>query len=301
MSNLKLVSSNPERPTVIKSKGFVLQHQSIDDQTWSEDPHCMLVAQYIIRKATYSPHTRLYGKHSVDLQIGQFVTSYLNLAKLSTVYALYKTSKNPDASAKSAIGRVLNTLTEDGFLSKVVLGEGKHQCSVITLKNWGKFQSNNVSFLKTKDETQEKTQETQLQQGVEGVSKTNNETLSESNTNKVLKQQERIVSKDTCQNSGEFSPAEVQKIPYQEIVELFATCLPALPQPKKLTDARRKAIKARHTNDLKSKVENWERYFNYIRENCSWMISGEYNINFDYVIKQSNFQNILEGAKNDRG
>ena len=117
------------------------------------------------------------------------------------------------------------------------------------------------------------------------------------NNHKPIKE---IVSKDTCQNSNEFLPAESQKIPYQEIVDLFGKYLSSLPQPKKLTEARRKAVKARHINDLKGKVQNWERYFKYISENCKWMASGEYNIDFDYLIKQSNFIQILEGAKNDR-
>ena len=110
----------------------------------------------------------------------------------------------------------------------------------------------------------------------------------------------KLVSKDTCQNSEEFSPAQLPKVPHQEIINLFGEILPSLPQPKKLTAARQKSIRARHMNDLKADVNNWRKYFTYIRDNCQWMLSGQYNVDFDYVIRQSTFVKILEGAKDDR-
>lgn len=305
MNALKLVASNQERPAVTKSKGFVLQHQSIDDQIWSEDPHCMLVAQYLIRKAAYSPHTRQYGKHSVKLNIGQFVTSNLNLAKLSTVYALYKTSKNPEASSKSAITRVLDILTADGFLSKVVLGHGKQQCTILTLKNWGKFQSKDVSFLKTKDETlnetQEKTKEPLTQQGLDVIPKTNQETiqksLSESNTNKVLQQQNSLT--DCEEPSGSTRKSKIET-PYKKILELYSEILPHHQQVRKY-DTRKPNIKARHV-DLKRDLGNWRKYFEYVRDNCQWMTSGQYPAaeKFDYLFNASNFEDIYNGGKDDR-
>lgn len=306
--SLKLVHSNQESAAVTKNIRFSLIHDSIDDQSWSDDPYCMLVVQYLIRKAAYSKHTRKYGKHTEELQLGQFITSHLNLAKLSTVYGLYKSSKNPEAAAKSAIDRVLKMLEKDGFLSKVVLGKGKDQCSVLTVVNWAKFQSNKVSILKTipktLNETIEKTKETHIQHSLQAdiktIEKTNVETLAKANTNKVVKQQRDIVSKDTCQNSDEFQPTKQPKIPNQEIVDLFAEILPALPQPKKLTSARLKSMKARHVNDLKKDLNNWRKYFQYIADSCSWMTSGQYNVDFDYVIRQSTFVKVLEGAKNDR-
>ena len=122
---LKLISNDKRQSGMKQTNGFVLMYQSIDNQPWSDDPLCMLVAPFLIRKACYSEHTRTYGKHSVDLKIGQYVTSFLNLAKSTAVYNLYGKSKNPETAAKSAINRTLKKLSQDGFLSYSVIGRGK--------------------------------------------------------------------------------------------------------------------------------------------------------------------------------
>jgi hypothetical protein len=306
--NLKVISSSQGVEPMKKANGFVLQHQSIDSQSWSDDPYCMLVVQFLIRKASYKPHAIKYGSHDIDLDVGEYATTGLKLAKSSAVYGLYKSSKNPDEAAKSAIKTVLKTLEIDGFLAKRIIGKGKDQCTVITIKNWAKFQSKKASVLKPIVEPLAKPQQKPIQthascdyqSDAKPIAKPIAEPMANPNNNKGYKQQERIVPNGTCQNPDEFSPVKSQNIPYQEIVNLFGEHFPSLPQPKKLSSARRASIKARHVNDLKSSVENWGKYFNYINTSCSWMISGSYNITFDYLIKQANFLNIWEGAKNDR-
>ena len=89
-------------------------------------------------------------------------------------------------------------------------------------------------------------------------------------------------------------------IPYDAIINLYHECLPALPRIKVKTDSRMKAMKARHINELNSNLENWEGYFTHIANNCQWMVSGQYSIDFDYVIKLKNYVSIIEGAKSDR-
>ncbi|MBJ2129088.1 hypothetical protein JC525_09075 [Alteromonas sp. IB21] len=172
-----------------EGNGFVLMYQSIDTQPWSNDPFCMLVAPFLIRKAAYSAHERQYGKHIIQLEIGQYVTTLLNLAKSSALYGFYTKSKNPDEAAKSAVKRVLKILSEDGFLECKTIGKGKDQCTVITLKNWANYQAKNVSVLKPIREPLEKPIETQAGQGVEQDSKPNPEPKPSPNTNKGYKQQ----------------------------------------------------------------------------------------------------------------
>lgn len=199
MSVLKLVSSHQESPTVVKSKGFILQHQTIDDQSWSGDPHCMLVVQFLIRKASYKPHTIQYGKHEIALNVGEYATTNLKLAKSSAVYGLYKSSKNPDEAAKSAVKAVLKTLEADNFLSKRVIGKGKDQCTVITIKNWAKFQSKNASVLKPLTKPLAKPQEKPIQSHIEKGAQLDTkpiaepiaEPLTNPNNNKGSKQQEK--------------------------------------------------------------------------------------------------------------
>jgi len=95
------------------------------------------------------------------------------------------------------------------------------------------------------------------------------------------------------------APAQ-QKVPYDEILNLYHTILPSLPRVKVKTESRLKSMKARHITNLNSNLENWEGYFTHIRDNCTWMLSGQYSIDFDYVITQKNYVKILEGTKNDR-
>lgn len=288
-----------------EGNGFVLMYQSIDTQPWSADPFCMLVAPFLIRKAAYSPHERQYGKHTIELQIGQYVTTLLNLAKSSALYGFYTKSKNPDEAAKSAVKRVLKILSEDGFLECKTIGKGKDQCTVITLKNWANYQAKNVSVLKPIREPLKKPIETQSQQGVEGNSKPNLEPKPSPNTNKGSKQQE-LVSKDTCQNSDEFSHAEASPkpvkqdhTPYAKIIDLYHEILPMFNNVRQY-ESLKANIKQRHFK-LKT-LDGWERYFNYIKNNCTWMYSGDYGSasKLSYIVNKANFEDIVNGGKDDR-
>jgi len=286
MSNLATVTNiNQGKKEMPSKNGYVKIWRDIRNVPfWKSDLEAKSIWIELIMSAQHSYKMQDTHGLKVHLNAGQLLVTRAELIEMSGV------------DNDSKIERCLKKFVKLEQISRVSLKhKGKFVGQLITILNWEKWQKSEQ--LTEQSIEQPRTAEIKA---LSGYTEQSIEQPTEQHSNNVSNKKD-LVSKDTCQNSGEFSPAEVQKIPYQEIVELFATCLPALPQPKKLTDARRKAIKARHTNDMKSKVENWERYFNYIRENCSWMISGEYNINFDYVIKQSNFQNILEGAKNDRG
>jgi hypothetical protein len=102
--------------------------------------------------------------------------------------------------------------------------------------------------------------------------------------------------KDSCALQA---PAQ-KKVPYDEILNLYHEILPSLPRVKIKTEARIKSMKARHITNLNSNLENWEGYFTHIRDNCTWMLSGQYSIDFDYIITLKNYVKILEGTKNDR-
>jgi hypothetical protein len=288
MSNLATVIPIKQGKKNMPSKnGYVTLWRDINNQAWANEALSYAVFCKLMTLVQHKPYVVEISGVKVALQAGEYAMSY------SDVVALFK-----DIKDKSHARRIIEKFTSLRQLTKREVKKGNVNYGfIIGFSCWEKWQN-----IDTPTDTPTDTPEPAKIKVLEVVRDTPTDTPTDTQrNNNDLNNNKRIVSKDTCQNSDEFLPAEVQKIPYQEIVELFATCLPTLPQPKKLTDARRKAIKARHTNDLKSKVENWERYFNYIRENCSWMVSGEYNIDFDYVIKQSNFIKILEGAKNDRG
>ena len=111
-------------------------------------------------------------------------------------------------------------------------------------------------------------------------------------------EENRLDIKDSCDLQSPKS--KVSNVPYDAIINLYHSILPALPSVKIKTEARKKALKARHINELNSNLENWEGYFKHIANNCQWMLGGQYSINFDYLITLKNYVSIIEGAKSDR-
>mgnify|MGYP003112354060 CR=1 FL=1 len=279
MSNTATIHHiNKGQRSMPSERGFIGLWRDIDKQPWYNLHKGRYTAVFIhlLISASHKPVQVVYRGQNITLMPGQLAKSFSQLAK-----ELNQT--------KSDIQNAINTFKKYGQIS--THSDGK--LTVISIKKWSKFN--------TVGDTGCNTPEPHTNRGLEGKCNTANNTVSNTQNNNDLNNNKELVSKDTCQNSDEFSPTKQQKVPHQEIINLFGEILPALPQPKKLTPARQKAIRARHINDLKSKIENWRRYFTYIRDNCSWMTSGNYNVDFDYVIRQSTFVKVLEGAKDDRG
>ena len=269
------------RRNMPSKNGFVSLWRDIKDQPWYKNSEYKAVFIHLLVNASHSATQVKFRGSQVNVLPGQTVTS---LTQLECDLGI----------DRSIVRRAIKKFESLGQVSLLSVGSGKRKCTVFTLKNWGKFQQKNDTQSDTVIDTLEPTPIKGLSSGAD----TSIDTQSDTQNNNV--NNNKIVSKDTCQNSDEFSPAQQQNVPHQEIVNLFGEILPSLPQPKKITAARRKSIKARHVNDLKSDLNNWKKYFTYIRDNCQWMTSGQYNVDFDYVIRQSTFVKILEGAKDDR-
>ena len=86
----------------------------------------------------------------------------------------------------------------------------------------------------------------------------------------------------------------------EQVIDYYHEILTTMPKIKKVTKTRIASVNARHKEDLNNNIENWPDYFNYIKDNCTWMLDPKYGINFDYLINQTNYVKILEGTKNDR-
>ena len=91
-------------------------------------------------------------------------------------------------------------------------------------------------------------------------------------------------------------------VPFQQIVELWHTKMPELPQCKVLTAARKGAIKQRHIQDMHD-LETWEDYFTYIRRSNFLMgreppapgRSKPFIATLEWVCKAENHAKIYEG------
>lgn len=262
--------------------GFITVWRDIQKQPWYKSPEHLAIFMHILTSATHQHRSVDFKGVPVSLLPGQFITTYKKLAETFGI------------ESESKVRRIVNKFIKLDQITKVNLKNGRTDIGLIlTINNWEKWQKPD-----TPSDTPSDTPKVAYLKGLNGSADTHADTPSDTLNNNDINN--KLVSKDTCQNSEEFSPAQLPKVPHQEIINLFGEILPSLPQPKKLTAARQKSIRARHMNDLKADVNNWRKYFTYIRDNCQWMLSGQYNVDFDYVIRQSTFVKILEGAKDDR-
>tara|TARA_Y100000310_G_scaffold92100_1_gene89633 strand:+ start:1149 stop:2003 length:855 start_codon:yes stop_codon:yes gene_type:complete len=262
--------------------GFITVWRDIQKQPWYKSPEHLAIFMHILTSATHQHRSVDFKGVPVSLLPGQFITTYKKLAETFGI------------ESESKVRRIVNKFIKLDQITKANLKKGRTDIGLIlTINNWEKWQKAD-----TPSDTPSDTPKVAYLKGLNGSADTQTDTPSDTLNNNDINN--KLVSKDTCQNSEEFSPAQLPKVPHQEIINLFGEILPSLPQPKKLTAARQKSIRARHMNDLKADVNNWRKYFTYIRDNCQWMLSGQYNVDFDYVIRQSTFVKILEGAKDDR-
>ena len=87
---------------------------------------------------------------------------------------------------------------------------------------------------------------------------------------------------------------EREKINYQQIVDMFHSLCPSFPSIKALSDARKKAIKARLNT---YSIEDFEELFK--KAESSDFLKGKNNrnwtANFDWLIKDANMAKVLDG------
>lgn len=91
------------------------------------------------------------------------------------------------------------------------------------------------------------------------------------------------------------------RVPYSKITELWAEMLPELPQPLKLTPARKTQIKARWNDELPD-LDAWRECFGHIRKSAFLMGKidpppgrNRFVCTLDWITKQSNLLKLYEG------
>lgn len=90
------------------------------------------------------------------------------------------------------------------------------------------------------------------------------------------------------------------RVNYSAIQKLYNECCPLLPRCLNLSDARKKAIKARMASGHGAEV--FEKVF--VKANSSSFLCGKndrkWTANFDWLLKEANFNKVLEGLYDDR-
>jgi predicted phage replisome organizer len=161
---------------------------------------------------------------------------------------------------------------------------------VITIPNWGKHQ--NLDQLETKKEymrnymNEYREKQKALTAGKPSC-KTNSKTNSKTNVSEADKESER-----------ESDIKNKIHIDCQQIVDLYHSICKSFPSVRSLSDARKKAIKARlktyTLDDFRTVFENAEA--------SSFLkgVDGGWKASFDWLIKESNMLKVLEGNYADK-
>ncbi|PVD16187.1 hypothetical protein V512_004465 [Mesotoga sp. Brook.08.105.5.1] len=123
---------------------------------------------------------------------------------------------------------------------------------------------------------------------------------------RVFSSLEARIEDDSSSTSDE-SPPERRSAdfcaPYEKIRQAFIDLCPSLPAPKesaKWSGSRKRNVRARWKEY--PSIEFWEDYFNSVEE--SEFLSGRvtrWRADFDWLMKPSNFEKVLEGKYSNRG
>lgn len=173
---------------------------------------------------------------------------------------------------------------------------------VITIPNWGKHQ--NLDQLESKKAYMRNyMKDYREKQKALTAGKPSCKTNSKANVSEAEGDKERELEEDIREDResavpGTTPPPAVQ-IDYQQIVDLYHSICKSFPAVRSISDARKKAIKARLKNysleDFKAVFQN--------AENSSFLKGSNdrnWSANFDWLIADKNMAKVLEGNYADK-
>lgn len=113
----------------------------------------------------------------------------------------------------------------------------------------------------------------------------------------IQEEDQKLLSSDEPSDGG-----KVERVPLQEILDLYHQILPSLPRVRLFDEARKKAIRSRwksHPNC--GSLEFWRKFFEQVSK--SDFLMGRTNnpwdaCCFDWIFKPANFKKIVEGNYN---
>lgn len=99
----------------------------------------------------------------------------------------------------------------------------------------------------------------------------------------------------TATNANDKTPP----CPAQEIIDEYHKRLPQLPRVGKLTRKRQSWLQARwRENNKHQELEFWQRFFDYIRDECPFLLGDNqrgWTANMEWLINETNFYKTIEG------
>ena len=168
---------------------------------------------------------------------------------------------------------------------------------VITIPNWGKHQS--IDQLERKREYQRQYMRDYRQKQAEIACKTNSKTNSNTNRKANVSSLDKEEDKEIEKEIEIEKEREEKRTDYQLIADLYNETCVSFPRLTTLSDARKKAIKARLNTYT---VEDFQRLFE--KAEASSFLKGandrNWSATFDWLIKDTNMAKVLDGNYDNR-
>lgn len=170
---------------------------------------------------------------------------------------------------------------------------------VITIPNWGKHQNLDQLEKKRSSQREYMREYRKKQQALAagGDCKANCNTNSNANGKANVSRPDIDIERD--KEREEERDGITDKTDYQQIVDLYHTTCPSFPSIRSLSDARKKAIRAR----LRTySMEDFRTLFE--KAEASSFLKGsngnDWSATFDWLIKDANMAKVLDGNYDDR-
>ena len=159
---------------------------------------------------------------------------------------------------------------------------------VITIPNWNKHQTLDAYEKKKERDRIYQQQRRAAQRAL--IEKSSDKSFD----NKEIQSSDVVVSEEDKEKEEEKEEEERKIIDYQQIVDMFNALCPSFPSVKSLSDARKKAIKARFNTYA---IDDFEELFKKA-ESSAFLKGGNdrnWTANFDWLIKDANMAKVLDG------
>ena len=235
-------------------QGYIKLYRQITDTPVWADSDKLKLWLMCLMKATHDEKTQVVGNQIIELKAGQFITGR---AALSDEF-------NRDVKKDRRVDGLTLFRWLNLFEKMEMLNIKKtNKYSLITVLNWDKYQGQ-----RTSDEQQLNNKRT-----------SDEHQLNTNKNDKNVKNVKNEKKEDIC---------------YQQIADMYNNTCVSFPRLTKLSDARRKAVKARLK---KYTTDDLQRAFTLAEK--SDFLKGANNRNwsatFDWMLKDANLAKILDG------
>lgn len=238
----------------MSKQGYIKLYRQITDTPVWADSDKLKLWLMCLMKATHDEKTQVVGNQIIELKAGQFITG--------------RAALSDDFNRDVKKDRRVDGLTLFRWLSlfekmEMLNIKKTNKYSLITVLNWDKYQGRRTS------------NEQQL------------------NNNRTSDEQQLNTNKNDKNEKNDKSEKK-EDICYQQIADMYNNTCVSFPRLTKLSDARKKAIKARlktYTADDLQKAFTLAEQSDFLKgaNNRNWSAT------FDWMLKDTNLAKILDG------